>query len=118
MTLEINRIHDNFCATGQMTSQSLVEAVELGFKTIFNYRPDGEGGPDQPISNELQETAEKLGLSYFYIPVVPGSLKPEQLQEFIRLYSVAEKPVLGFCRGGSRAARMIELASEQPSFII
>jgi uncharacterized protein (TIGR01244 family) len=118
MTLEINRIHENFCATGQMTSQSLVEAAELGFKTIFNYRPDGEGGADQPMSAELKETAEKLGLRYFYIPVVPGSLQPEQLQEFIRLYSDAEKPVLGFCRGGSRAARMIELANEQPSFII
>lgn len=118
MTLEINRIHHNFCATGQMTLESLAEAADLGFKTIFNYRPDGEGGAEQPASAELKAKAEELGLNYFHIPIVPGSFQPEQLREFIRLYSDAEKPVLGFCRGGSRAARMIELASEQPSFVI
>ena len=111
MTLEINRIHDNFCATGQMTLESLAEAAELGFKTIFNYRPDGEGGAEQPTSAELKAKAEQLGLNYFHIPVVPGNLQPEQVQEFINLYAKAAKPALGFCRGGTRAAKVFELAN-------
>ncbi len=116
MTLEINRIHENFCATGQMTSASLTEAAELGFKTIFNYRPDGEGGADQPTSAELKATADQLGLSYFHIPVVPGNLQPEQVQVFIDFYANAAKPALGFCRGGSRAAKIFELANQKAGF--
>jgi len=111
MTLEINRIHDNFCATGQMTLESLAEAADLGFKTIFNYRPDGEGGAEQPTSAELKAKAKQLGLNYFHIPVVPGNLQPEQVQTFIDLYSKAAKPALGFCRGGTRAAKVFELAN-------
>lgn len=110
MTLEINRIHDNFCATGQMTLESLAEAADMGFKTIFNYRPDGEGGAEQPTSAALKAKAEQLGLNYFHIPVIPGNLQPEQVQTFIDLYAKAAKPALGFCRGGTRAAKVFELA--------
>ena len=116
MTLEINRIHENFCATGQLNQETLKEAAELGFKTIFNYRPDGEGGADQPSSALLKATAEQLGLAYFHIPVVPGNFLPEQVQEFMEFYAKAEKPALGFCRGGSRAARIFQLAMENQSF--
>jgi sulfide:quinone oxidoreductase len=111
MTLEINRIHDNFCATGQMTLESLAEAAELGFKTIFNYRPDGEGGAEQPTSAELKAKAEQLGLNYFHIPVVPGNLQPEQVQEFIDLYANAANPALVYCRGGTRDSKVFELAN-------
>ncbi len=116
MTLEINRIHENFCATGQLNQETLKEAADLGFKTIFNYRPDGEGGVDQPTSAELKATADQLGLSYFHIPVVPGNLQPEQVQVFIDLYANAAKPALGFCRGGSRAAKIFELANQKAGF--
>jgi protein tyrosine phosphatase (PTP) superfamily phosphohydrolase (DUF442 family) len=60
--------------------------------------------------DKAKAEAEKLGLSYVHIPVVPNNIMPNQIDAFTSAYSVATKPVLGFCRTGNRAGNMFRLS--------
>ena len=66
MSLSITRHTDSFATLGQIAPDHIAEIASLGFKSVINNRPDGEGGPDQPSNASIQAEAEKLGLNYVY----------------------------------------------------
>jgi uncharacterized protein (TIGR01244 family) len=115
MTLQITKVSDDFSTAPQISVADITDIAQLGFKTIINNRPDNEGGAEQPTSEQLKVTAEQLGLTYVYIPVIPNNIQPEQIAAFNTAYSLAEKPVLGFCRTGNRAGSILKLAQADPS---
>lgn len=113
MTLTTTTITQDFSIAPQISEDDVAEAARLGFKTIINNRPDFEGGEAQPTSHSIEAAALAAGLSYFYIPVIPNAITPEQIQTFKHAFQAAEKPVLGFCRTGNRATKILELALSQ-----
>lgn len=110
MTIQITKLSNEFSTAPQISVEDIAEIAQLGFKTIINNRPNNEGGAEQPSSEQLKVAAEKLGLTYVYIPVVPNNIQPEQVAAFNAAYSLATKPVLGFCRTGNRAGSIFKLA--------
>lgn len=110
MTIQITKLSDDFSTTPQISVEDVAEIAQLGFKTIINNRPDNEGGAEQPASAQLKAAAEKHGLTYVYLPVIPNNIQPEQVATFKATYSLAAKPVLGFCRTGNRAGSIFKLA--------
>ena len=110
MTIQITKVSDDFSTAPQISVDDMVEIAQLGFKTIINNRPDNEGGAEQPTSVQLAAAAEKLGLNYVYIPIIPNNIQPNQIDEFSVAYNLAAKPVLGFCRTGNRAGSIFKLA--------
>ncbi len=108
MSIQISQQSKDFSTAPQISVEDIAEIAQLGFKTIINNRPDGEGGADQPTSAQIKTAAEKLGLAYYHIPVIPGNIKPEEVEEFSAIYATAAKPVLGFCRTGNRAASIFK----------
>ena len=108
MSIQINKHSENFSTAPQISVEDVAEIAQLGFKTIINNRPDGEGGADQPTGAQIKAAAEKSGLVYFHIPFSPGNMQPEQVAEFSAVYADAAKPVLGFCRTGNRAASIFK----------
>ncbi len=108
MSIQINPQSENFSTAPQISADDIAEIAKLGFKTIINNRPDGEGGADQPTSAQIKAATEKLGLAYFHIPVIPGNMKAEQVEEFSTIYAIAAKPVLSFCKTGNRAANIFK----------
>ncbi|MEI2636838.1 MAG: TIGR01244 family sulfur transferase [Methylotenera sp.] len=108
MSIQITKHSESFSTAPQIGVEDVTEIARLGFKTIINNRPDGEGGPDQPASAQIKVAAEKSGLAYFYIPFSPGNMQPEHVVEFSAVYAAAAKPVLGFCRTGNRAATIFK----------
>jgi len=64
MTLHFKWLSDTVAAAGQIVPADLPVIAAHGFKTVINNRPDGEGGPNQPPSAQLQRAAEALGLRY------------------------------------------------------
>ena len=80
MTLSITKHADSFSSTPQITPEDIVEIAELGFKSIINARPDHEGGSDQPLSESIKAAAEKAGLHYIHIPVVPNNIQPTDIE--------------------------------------
>ena len=110
MSLPISCHSDLFGTLGQIDPMHLVAIAEQGYQSVINNRPDFEGGPDQPTSAEIQAQAEKLGLQYAYLPVVSGSITPEQVAEMARLLKTLPGPILAFCRSGTRSAILYQMA--------
>ncbi len=110
MSIQITQHSAEFSSAPQINSQDMPEIAQLGFKTIINNRPDFEGGADQPSSDQIKAAAEKLGLAYMHIPVVPNNIQADQVSAFNTAFTSAAKPVLGFCRTGNRASSLYQLA--------
>ena len=110
MPLQIACHTDQFGTLGQISPEDVAQIARQGYKSIINNRPDGEGGPDQPKNSDIQVEAEKLGLNYAYLPVVPGAFTPEQVVEMARLLKTMPGPILAFCRSGARSTNLYQLA--------
>jgi uncharacterized protein (TIGR01244 family) len=98
---DFRRVTDDFTTSPQISVADVQRAAELGFKTIINNRPDGES-PDQPSSGEIEAAAAAAGLAYFHLPVVGGPT-PQQVETTEQILESAAKPVLAFCRSGTRS---------------
>jgi sulfide:quinone oxidoreductase len=104
------KLTPNLSVSPQLTERDLAEAAAAGFKSIINNRPDGEA-PDQPRSEDLAAAAQRLGLAYRHIPVVPGQLTADQIEAFKTALTEIEGPALAFCRTGTRSTTLWALAS-------
>ena len=58
MSANVTRHTDKFSTAPQVSPSDLPEIAAMGFKTVINNRPDGEGGADQPSSAELEAAAK------------------------------------------------------------
>ena len=110
MSLPITCHNDQFGTLGQIEPSHLAEIAAQGYKSVINNRPDGEGGPSQPTNASIQAEAEKLGLHYAYLPVVPSAINVDQVREMARLLSTMPGPVLAFCRSGARSTNLYQLS--------
>ncbi len=77
-------------------------------RSIINNRPDAEA-PGQPNSDEIETEARRLGLDYVHIPVVAGQINEEQAAAFATR-APAARPILAFCRTGTRSTMLWALA--------
>lgn len=113
MSIQLKQQSNDFSCAPQLNVADMAEIAQLGFKTIVNHRPDGEGGDSQPKSVQLEAAAKEFGLAYYYFPVIPGQVRAEQVEAFRSIIAQAEKPILGFCRTGNRAANIFSLAQSE-----
>ena len=89
----------------QIFEGDLDDIAAAGIKTIINNRPDGEA-PLQPRSETLEKKAKELGRAYHQIAVTSGRMTQENVVEFAQTLNSAEKPILAFCRTGTRSATL------------
>lgn len=113
MTVPTKALTPQFAVAAQLSAADLPAVAAQGFKTLINNRPDGEGGPGQPASRELEAAAHALGLTYIYLPVVSGALTPGQALALRDALATARGPVLAFCRSGARSAQLYGMATSQ-----
>ncbi len=113
MSLPITCHNDLFGTLGQIEPTHLAEIAQQGYKSVINNRPDGEGGPSQPSNAVIQAEAERLGLNYAYLPVVPSAISHAQVTEMARLLKTMPGPVLAFCRSGARSTNLYHLALQE-----
>ena len=104
MTLmDIKSLSPQFSTSPQLAIADLPQVAALGYKTVINFRPDGEGGADQPTSLSLAEATQALGMAYVHIPVIPNQIEPAHLEALAQAFTTHGGPILGFCRTGNRA---------------
>ncbi len=107
--MEINRVDGEISVAPQIVADDIPELAKAGFKTIICTRPDGEGN-DQPLFHEIEEAAAKAGIGTHYLPVESGKVSDEDAEAFGRLMDGAPKPVLAYCRTGTRSITMWSLS--------
>lgn len=110
--IEYKQVTPDLSVRPQIELRELPEVAARGFKGIINSRPDDEE-PGQPKSHELEAEAQRLGLAYWHIPVVPGQATAADAQKFEAAVRQCDGPVVAFCKTGNRAAGLWEMA--QPS---
>lgn len=108
---EFRKVTDEFSVAPQIEIADLAVAKEAGFQTIICNRPDYEGGPDQPSIENMQAEASALGLAFLALPF-SGSPSPEIAGQQGALIEAAEKPVLAYCRSGTRSITAWALSHE------
>ena len=95
----------------QLDASAMAALAQAGFRSVINNRPDHEGGPDQPTSAALEMAAKAAGLTYVHLPVGPAYQSPEEVAQFQSLMTALPKPILAFCRTGTRSGKLFIAAT-------
>jgi uncharacterized protein (TIGR01244 family) len=98
-------------ARGQVHPNEIADLAAQGCRLLINNRPDGEA-PDQPSSDELEAEAQRHGMAYCHIPVVPGQATSADARAFKEAMDKADGPVVAFCRTGGRATMLHNMAQQ------
>jgi uncharacterized protein (TIGR01244 family) len=72
---------------------------------IVSVVPDNES-PNQPSSAALAALAQSAGLEYVYFPLTGADFPLTKDLSVVREALSSTKPVLGFCRSGTRFANL------------
>jgi uncharacterized protein (TIGR01244 family) len=108
--LPIRPVAPDVCVAPQLTPEAMAEAARAGFRSVVNNRPDYEHGPDQPSSAAIEAAARAAGLEYRFLPVAGGYQSPEEIAAMARLLDELPRPLLMFCRSGTRSAKLFSAA--------
>jgi sulfide:quinone oxidoreductase len=108
---QLTQIDDNFSSSPQIDVDDLTEIKAAGFKSVICNRPDDEDGGAHTDHALLEATAKKLGLEFFYLPVVPGQMSEVHVSQFKSAMETLPGPVLGYCRLGMRAKTLYQRAN-------
>lgn len=111
MAVPYREIASGVAAAGQISPEDVASIAAQGFRLLINNRPDGEGGPGQPTSAQIEAAARAAGLAYAYIPVVPGQVTPAQVADMAKALAGAPGPVFAFCRSGARTESLVRMAA-------
>lgn len=106
--MEIKQIDEKMAVAGQLRLEDVEKVAELGFRTIVANRPDSEDGAVPHA--EIRAAAEKAGLAFHYVPVVPGAPLEAEVETLSEILTQSEGPVLAYCRSGTRSANLYRMA--------
>jgi uncharacterized protein (TIGR01244 family) len=116
------RLTPQIAVSPQITPEDCARAAAEGFVGIINNRPDGEE-PGQPDAATMKAAAVAAGLRYADIPVDHSGMSMPQVEAMAaELAAAAGRPVLAFCRSGTRSTHLWALAAalggEDPDAIV
>jgi uncharacterized protein (TIGR01244 family) len=111
MTITVQPLSPDLSVAPQLGPEAMAPVAEAGFKSVINNRPDFEGGPGQPTHTSIEAAAKAAGLAYAFLPVAPGYQSPEEIARFAELIATLPKPILAFCRTGTRSGKLFRAAT-------
>ncbi len=107
-TLPLRAIAPDVCVAPQLVPDAMAEVARAGFRSVVNNRPDFEEGPHQPTSAQIEAAAHAAGLAYRFLPVDSGYQSPDDIAAMAALLEELPRPLLMFCRSGTRSARLFQ----------
>lgn len=104
------KIDDKTYASPQIDVDHIAEAAALGIGLIVNNRPEDESD-DQTPGADIEAAATAAGIAYVAIPVTHAGFSMPQVEAMqAALASAGDKPVLAYCRSGTRSTLLWALA--------
>ncbi|MEO1205091.1 MAG: TIGR01244 family sulfur transferase [Pseudomonadota bacterium] len=103
--MELKKITNTVTVSPQITADDVAAIKEAGFRAIICNRPDGEG-VDQPNFEEIETAARAVGIDARYVPVQSGMVEDEDVAAFGAALKEIQRPVLAYCRTGTRSATL------------
>ncbi len=89
----------------QIGLEDVGQIAAAGYKVRLNNRPDGEDS-HQPAGALIATAAEAVGLEYHYMPITAASFPGPDLDAISDLFDDPSRPVVAFCRSGTRCANL------------
>ena len=99
--MPIHKLTEEISVAPQISAANVSEIAAAGFRTIVCNRPDGEEF-GQPECSQIEQAAASHGLAFVTQPVISGQMTAEDVARFRELLDSVEKPVLAYCRTGTR----------------
>lgn len=112
--MNIRKIDDTISVAPQISVDDVAEIARLGYKTLVANRPDQEEF-GQPLMSDIEAAAQQHGLTWVYMPVESGNITDQDVDHFAPMIQEAEKPVLAFCRSGTRCTVLWALSAARNS---
>ncbi len=108
--MEPHQITDDFSVSPQITPEDIPDIAAAGFRSIMCNRPDGEA-PGQPDEAAVAEAARAAGLETCSVPFSGANMTEADVEAFREALGAMPKPMLAYCRSGTRCAMMWSLVS-------
>ena len=100
------KVNDDVTVGPQPTEYEIQKIANQGFKSVVNFRTDGED--QQPLSPDAEAKAvDAAGMQYLNIPVSMQSMGSDLVDRFREKYAELPKPVFAHCKSGKRAGAMV-----------
>ncbi|MDX1491160.1 MAG: TIGR01244 family sulfur transferase [Pseudohongiellaceae bacterium] len=107
--MDVRKVTDDMSVSPQITVDDVKQAAAQGFRSLMCNRPDAES-PDQTDFAQFEVEARNLGLEVAWVPVVSGKITAADVQAFSQAYDSMPKPLLAYCRTGTRSITLWALA--------
>lgn len=107
--MEVKVVTEGFAVSSQIFLSEMDSIATLGFKSLLCNRPDAESS-DQTSFAEIEKSAHALGMKIEWVPVVSGKITQEDVQAFSKSFDRLPKPLLAYCRTGTRSINLWALA--------
>jgi len=108
--MDIRRITEDYAVSPQISPDDIPEIKAAGFRSIMCNRPDGEDY-GQPEFDAVAEAARAEGLEVRCVPIVSGMVTPQAAEDFATALEDMPKPMLAYCRSGTRCTMLWSIAS-------
>ncbi|MDE2434998.1 MAG: TIGR01244 family phosphatase [Sphingomonadales bacterium] len=102
-------LSDRVFASPQISLDDVAAAAGQGIGLIVNNRPEGES-EDQVSGAQIEAAARAAGLDYLAIPVTHAGFSEAQVKAMAAALAGTDKPVLAYCRSGTRSTLLWALA--------
>jgi sulfide:quinone oxidoreductase len=103
--MDIRKITEELSVAPQIHADEISAIAAAGFRAIICNRPDGESS-DQPCCDDIEAAVKASGLAWRAQPVRSGGVSLEDAAAFAALLAELPKPVLAYCRSGTRCATL------------
>jgi uncharacterized protein (TIGR01244 family) len=103
--MNIVKLTDNVAVAAQITADDVAAIAAAGYKVLINNRPDGEDA-SQPSAAAIGAAARAAGLEYHHMPVTAANFPGVDFDAMSDLLDDPTRPVLAFCRSGTRCANL------------
>jgi len=103
--MKIVKLTETVAVSGQIAPEHVTEIAAAGYQVIINNRPDGEEG-NQPANADIAAAAEAAGLEYHHMPITAFNFPGPHFDLMTDLLDDNARPVLAFCRTGTRCANL------------
>ena len=108
--MDLRSLTSTLSVAAQLHPDDIATLAAGGVRSVICNRPDGEGN-DQPNFAEIDAAARKAGIQAVYLPVISGKVQDSDATDFADLFDRLPKPVVAFCRTGTRSATLWALSA-------
>ncbi len=103
--MDIRKITEELSVAPQICADDVAAIAAAGFRAVICNRPDGESS-DQPCCEDIEAAVKASGMAWRMQPVRSGGVTQADADAFGALMAELPKPVLAYCRSGTRCATL------------